>query len=70
MLSAAGSNAPLVLYKERENTSALALQVGLDAARQRVADLETALGQLDDNVNPRLLTEMLLLQWPRYQSPQ
>ena len=43
----------------------LAQQVGLDEARQRTAELERALARLDANVNARLLTEVVLMDWPR-----
>ncbi len=44
---------------------AIAGRVNLSEARQVVSDLETALEQLDANVNPRLLAEVLLLDWPK-----
>ena len=33
--------------------------------RQRVSDLEQALGRLDANANVKLLGEVILLDWPR-----
>ena len=40
-----------------------AARFDLPAARQRVAETERALRQMERNVNARLLTEVLLLGW-------
>jgi DNA polymerase III subunit delta' len=42
----------------------LAEQIDLQTARARVVDLEQAIARLDGNINARLLTEVLLLDWP------
>ncbi|MBE0696707.1 MAG: DNA polymerase III subunit delta' [Anaerolineaceae bacterium] len=42
----------------------LAGQIDLETARARVVDLEQAISRLDGNLNARLLTEVLLLDWP------
>jgi DNA polymerase III subunit delta' len=42
----------------------LAEQIDLEMARARVVDLEQAVARLDGNINARLLTEVLLLDWP------
>lgn len=65
MLVTAGSVAPLVNLDRAEDVRGLALRIDLPAARQCMADLELGLARLDANVNPRLLTEVLLLDWPR-----
>ncbi len=64
LLAAAGADAPLTNLDQETEIRRLAEQVGLEEARTRTAALEHALGQLDSNVNPRLLTEVLLLDWP------
>ncbi|HWQ46803.1 MAG TPA: hypothetical protein VN376_08040 [Longilinea sp.] len=48
---------------EKERT--WAGKLGLSASRQMVNRLEEAIGSLDANVNPRLLIETLLLDWPK-----
>lgn len=42
----------------------LAPKIDLETARARVVDLEQALDRLDGNLNARLLTEVLMLDWP------
>jgi DNA polymerase-3 subunit delta' len=43
----------------------LAGEVGLARARRCVRELERGLTRLDANVNPRLLAEVVLLDWPK-----
>jgi hypothetical protein len=43
----------------------LAGQLDLSAARKVVGNLENALEQMEKNVNPRLLVEVLLLDLPK-----
>jgi hypothetical protein len=43
----------------------LAGQLDFTKVRRVVSALERALEQLDRNVNPRLLAEVLLLDWPK-----
>jgi DNA polymerase-3 subunit delta' len=64
LLAAAGAEAPLTNLDQETEIRRLAEQVGFEEARTRTAALEHALGQLDANVNARLLTEVLLLDWP------
>lgn len=64
MLTAAGASAPLTHVDYAAQATALGESLGAAAARARVADLEQVLARLDANVNPRLLLEVLLLDWP------
>lgn len=43
----------------------LAARLTLPAVRRTVSDLELALDRMDRNVNPRLLAEVLLMDWPK-----
>jgi DNA polymerase-3 subunit delta' len=43
----------------------LAARLTLPAVRRTVSDLELALDRIDRNVNPRLLAEVLLMDWPK-----
>lgn len=43
----------------------LASRLTLPAVRRTVSDLELALDRMDRNVNPRLLAEVLLMDWPK-----
>jgi len=43
----------------------LAARLTLPAVRRTVSDLEQALDRMDRNVNPRLLAEVLLMDWPK-----
>jgi DNA polymerase-3 subunit delta' len=43
----------------------LAARLTLPAVRRVVSDLELALDRMDRNVNPRLLAEVLLMDWPK-----
>lgn len=70
MLSSAalqsGSTAlPLVNQDYKVEINHLAGLIDLSTARARVTDLEQAISRLDGNLNARLLTEVLLLDWPR-----
>ena len=64
LLVAAGAESPLTNLAQESEIRRLAERVGLEEARTRTAALEHALTQLNANVNPRLLTEILLLDWP------
>jgi DNA polymerase III subunit delta' len=61
-----GSTAGLQLVNQdmQAEIETLAEQINLETARARVVDLEQAISRLDGNVNARLLTEVLLLDWP------
>ncbi len=65
MLCCAGSNAPLTNLDRESDLRAAAMQIDLATARERTSALEDALSGLDANLNPRLLTEVLLLDWPQ-----
>jgi DNA polymerase-3 subunit delta' len=64
LVSAAGSSAPLVNVDRSGEIEALAKRVGLAEARRTVTGMETAIEQLEKNVNARLLAEVTLLDWP------
>jgi DNA polymerase-3 subunit delta' len=65
LLAAASPELPLVNLDRETEIRALASQINLSMAKARVTDLEQAIARLDSNVNARLLTEVLLLDWPR-----
>ncbi len=65
MLCAGEANAPLVNIDREKELHSLAGKLGLPTARTALAALEDGLGKLDANVNPRLLVEVLLLNWPK-----
>lgn len=65
LVTASGASAPLVNVDRAEEISALAGKMDLPAARQAVEGMETALGRLERNVNPRLLAEVMLLDLPK-----
>ncbi len=64
LLCAAGSQVPLTNLDQEAQLRSLGEQLDLPFVRARVSDLEQALQRLDANVNPRLLAEVLLLDWP------
>lgn len=65
LLAAAGAESPLTNLAQEAEIRRLAEQVGFAEARARTAALEQALSQLSANVNARLLTEVILMDWPR-----
>jgi DNA polymerase-3 subunit delta' len=65
LICAAGASAPLTNLDYEPHLRIAAEQIDLSTARVRTADLEQALADLDANLNPRLLCEVLLLDWPR-----
>ncbi len=65
MLRAASADLPLVNLNLEAEITRLASQVSLSTARACVAALEQGISRLDANLNARLLTEVLLLDWPR-----
>jgi DNA polymerase III subunit delta' len=65
LLAGNGAAAPLVNIDRQEDILSLAGRFGPDEARARLVDLRLAMQRLDDNVNPQLLLEVLLLDWPR-----
>jgi DNA polymerase-3 subunit delta' len=64
LLCCACSSAPLTNLDLEDMLHALATHIDLATARERTSALEDALTGLDANLNPRLLTEVLLLDWP------
>jgi len=64
LLRAAGSAAPVSNADRLGEIDALAGRLSLGQVRRLVTDLERAVGRLERNVNPRLLAEVLLLDWP------
>jgi DNA polymerase III subunit delta' len=65
MLRTAQANTPLVNVDRNVEIEGLAGQLDLSSARKVVGNLETALEQMEKNVNPRLLAEVLLLDLPK-----
>jgi hypothetical protein len=65
MLAASGAVLPLSNPDYAGQLTHMAGTLGLAETRKRAAELERALARLDSNVNPRLLAETTLLDWPR-----
>ncbi len=65
LMKASGAGAEPINIDRADQIGALAVQVDLPTARRVTAALENALGQLERNVNARLLSEVLLLDWPK-----
>ena len=63
LLRAAKAESPLANMDRAEEIESLAKKLDLPAARQRVAETERAIQQMERNVNARLLMEVLLLNW-------
>jgi DNA polymerase III subunit delta' len=61
----AGSQAPLVNPDWQNELKHLSAQLDITEINEQAMALEKAIGQLETNQNPRLLTEVLLLNWPR-----
>jgi DNA polymerase III subunit delta' len=64
MLKASGADVPLVNVDRLAGIEALAGKLSLEEARRLVKDAEGAIEKLENNVNARLLAEVLLLDWP------
>jgi DNA polymerase-3 subunit delta' len=64
MLHTAKANIPVTNIDRKEEIESLANQLSLSRSRCMVVDLEKALVRLKMYVNPRLLAEVLLLDWP------
>ena len=64
MWRAGGASTEIANIDRQPEIDALALRTSLANARQLVADLDRGLRRLESNVNPRLLAEVLLLDWP------
>ena len=67
MLRCASADLPLVNLDVETEIDQLAGQIAPPVIRARVMDLEQAIARLDGNLNARLLTEVLLLDWPYFQ---
>jgi DNA polymerase-3 subunit delta' len=65
LLRAGGASTPLTNIDQAQGIESLAGRINLPRARRVVSDLEKALSQLEASVNPRLLAEVLLLDWPK-----
>jgi len=65
MLRVAGAETPLINIDRNMEIEFLAGRLDLSTARRVVKDLENGLEKLERNVNPRLLAEVLLLDWPK-----
>ena len=65
LLRAGGSAVPAANMDRSKEIDSLARRLSLADARRVVSGLEQALERLDANVNPRLLAENLLLDWPK-----
>jgi DNA polymerase-3 subunit delta' len=64
MLCVSGGEAPLTNVDCSEEIQALAGRLSLNEARRQVEAVEEVIDKLERNVNPRLLAEVLLLDWP------
>jgi len=65
MLRTAQATTPLVNVDRNVEIEGIAGQLDLSSARKVVNNLENAIDQMEKNVNPRLLAEVLLLDLPR-----
>jgi len=64
LLVASGAAGRIANVDRSAQIEALAGRLSLAEARTRVVELERAVERLEKNVNPRLLAEVLLLDWP------
>jgi DNA polymerase-3 subunit delta' len=64
LLRAGGSSTPVANADRSEDIESLGRRLRLAEARGVVSELERAVERLGANVNPRLLVEALLLDWP------
>ncbi|MDX9864223.1 MAG: DNA polymerase III subunit [Anaerolineaceae bacterium] len=65
MLTASGADLPLVNLEHADRILEIASALGWQTASEHTATLENTLGLLERNANRQLLTEVLLLGWPR-----
>ena len=65
LLCQSGAQTPLANVDCTAGIEALAAKLSLAEAHRLVAAAQGALDQLERNVNPRLLVEVLMLDWPR-----
>jgi DNA polymerase-3 subunit delta' len=65
MLRVAQAETPLINVDRNMEIEFLAGRMDLPTARRAVSALESALEKMERNVNPRLVAEVLLLDWPK-----
>jgi len=65
LLKASNAQADLTNIDRTEEIETLAYALDRSRTRSVVVDLVKALDRLDKNVNPRLLTEVTLMDWPK-----
>jgi len=65
LLLAASSEAPLTNIDRTAELKSVAARLSLPVARKAVSDIELGIERLERNVNPRLLTEILLMDLPK-----
>jgi DNA polymerase-3 subunit delta' len=65
LLCAGGSSSPLANIDRAKEIKSMAAHIPLHEARRVAAELDNSLSQLEANVNPRLLAEVILLDWPK-----
>ena len=65
LLKASRASVPITNVDYAAEIESLAARLTLPAVRRVVSDLEQALDRMDRNVNPRLLAEVLLMDWPK-----
>jgi len=65
LLKASRASVPITNVDYTAEIESLAARLTLPAVRRTVSDLELALDRMDRNVNPRLLAEVLLMDWPK-----
>ncbi len=65
LLRAARADAPIANVDRSAEIERLSGRLSLGQARRLVSDLERAIERLERNVNPRLLAEVILLDWPQ-----
>jgi hypothetical protein len=65
MLVASGSSVPLTNQDRAEEVHRLGKTLDLPVATTRTQHMEQAIGNLGKNANMQLLTEVLLLDWPK-----
>jgi DNA polymerase-3 subunit delta' len=62
---AGGASSPISNIDRQQEIDALARRLSLSDAKHVVERLDQAVRGLESNVNPRLIAEVLLLDWPR-----
>lgn len=65
LLYVGGAEVPLTNVDRVDEIKRMAASLSLEQAHRLVADTEQALERLEQNVNARLLLEVLLLSWPQ-----